>query len=41
MTLEASGDTIPQNFEKNTAIIKAAIAKNLQARGLDEARDAN
>jgi hypothetical protein len=39
--LEASGDTIPQNFEKNTAIIKAAIAKNLQARGLDEARDAN
>ncbi|MEO6285548.1 MAG: DUF4136 domain-containing protein [Dyadobacter sp.] len=39
--IEATGDTIPENFEKNTAIIKEAIAKNLQARGLDEARDAN
>jgi hypothetical protein len=39
--IEASGDTIPQNFEKNTTIIKEAIAKNLQERGLDEARDAS
>jgi hypothetical protein len=39
--IEASGDTIPKNFEKNTAIIKEAIAKNLQNKGLDEARDAS
>lgn len=39
--IEATGDTISQNFEKNLGIIKSAIAQNLQARGLDEARDAN
>lgn len=39
--IEARGDTVSQNFEKNVGIIKAAIAQNLQARGLDEARDAN
>lgn len=37
--IEAKGDTVSQNFEKNVSIIKEAIAKNLQARGLDEARD--
>jgi len=37
--IEAKGDTISKNFEKNVGIIKDAIAKNLQARGLDEARD--
>jgi len=37
--IEAKGDTVSQNFEKNVGIIKQAIAKNLQARGLDEARD--
>lgn len=37
--IEATGDTISKNFEQNIGIIKAAIAKNLQARGLDEARD--
>lgn len=37
--IEAKGDTVSQNFEKNVGIIKEAIAKNLQARGLDEARD--
>lgn len=37
--IEAKGDTVSQNFEKNVNIIKEAIAKNLQARGLDEARD--
>ncbi|SKC18119.1 DUF4136 domain-containing protein [Dyadobacter psychrophilus] len=39
--IEAKGDTVSQNFEKNVGIIKAAIAQNLQAKGLDEARDAN
>ncbi|MCF2490271.1 DUF4136 domain-containing protein [Dyadobacter sp. CY347] len=39
--IEARGDTVSQNFEKNVGIIKTAIAQNLQARGLDEARDAN
>lgn len=39
--IEARGDTISQNFEKNVGIIKAAIAQNLQAKGLDEARDAS
>lgn len=39
--IEARGDTNSQNFEKNIGIIKTAIAQNLQARGLDEARDAN
>ncbi|NIJ55342.1 DUF4136 domain-containing protein [Dyadobacter arcticus] len=39
--IEAHGDTIPENFETNVGIIKNAIAENLQARGLDEARDAN
>jgi hypothetical protein len=39
--IEASGDTLSANFEENIAIIKKAIAENLQARGLDEARDAN
>lgn len=37
--IEAQGDTVSGNFEKNVGIIKEAIAKNLQARGLDEARD--
>lgn len=37
--IEAKGDTISRNFEKNIGIIKDAIAKNLQARGLDEERD--
>ena len=37
--IEAKGDTVSKNFEKNLGIIKDAIAKNLQARGLDEARD--
>lgn len=37
--IEATGDTIPANFEKNVGIIKTAIAKNMQSRGLDEARD--
>lgn len=37
--IEAKGDTASQNFEKNVGIIKQAIAQNLQARGLDEARD--
>lgn len=37
--IEAKGDTVSKNFEKNVSIIKDAIAKNLQARGLDEARD--
>jgi hypothetical protein len=39
--IEASGDTMPQNFEKNVGIIKTAVASNLQRKGLDEARDAN
>lgn len=39
--IEATGDTVSENFEKNVGIIKDAIAKNLQARGLDEARDPN
>ncbi|MCE6988675.1 DUF4136 domain-containing protein [Dyadobacter sp. CY323] len=38
--IEAAGDTIPKNFAQNVEIIKTAIAKNMQARGLDEARDA-
>ncbi|OJV18321.1 MAG: hypothetical protein BGO21_22425 [Dyadobacter sp. 50-39] len=37
--IEAKGDTVSRNFEKNVGIIKDAIAKNLQTRGLDEARD--
>lgn len=37
--IEASGDTVSKNFEKNVNIIREAIAKNLQSRGLDEARD--
>jgi len=37
--IEAQGDTIPENFENRVGIIKEAIARNLQARGLDEARD--
>lgn len=37
--IEATGDTVSKNFEKNVNIIREAIAKNLQARGLDEARD--
>lgn len=37
--IEAKGDTVSKNFEQNVGIIKDAIAKNLQARGLDEARD--
>lgn len=37
--IEASGDTLSRNFEKNVGIIKDAVSKNLQARGLDEARD--
>ncbi|GGN10529.1 hypothetical protein GCM10010967_52990 [Dyadobacter beijingensis] len=37
--IEAKGDTVSKNFEKNVNIIKDAIAKNLQTRGLDEARD--
>lgn len=39
--IEASGDTVSKTFERNVGIIKEAIAKNLQARGLDEARDPN
>ncbi|MCF0064322.1 DUF4136 domain-containing protein [Dyadobacter chenwenxiniae] len=39
--IEAKGDTISQNFEKNIGIIKTAIAQNLQSKGLDEARDAS
>ncbi|WP_031528190.1 DUF4136 domain-containing protein [Dyadobacter crusticola] len=39
--IEATGDTMPENFEKNVGIIKAAVARNLQGRGLDEARDAS
>ena len=39
--IEATGDTMSENFEKNVGIIKAAVAQNLQAKGLDEARDAN
>ncbi len=37
--IEAKGDTVSKDFEQNVGIIKDAIAKNLQARGLDEARD--
>ncbi|QRR03235.1 DUF4136 domain-containing protein [Dyadobacter sandarakinus] len=37
--IEATGDTIPENFEKNIGIIRNEISKNLQAKGLDEARD--
>nr|WP_295926175.1 DUF4136 domain-containing protein [uncultured Dyadobacter sp.] len=37
--IEATGDTLSGNYEQNVGIIKEAIAKNLQARGLDEARD--
>ncbi|WP_426292203.1 DUF4136 domain-containing protein [Dyadobacter endophyticus] len=37
--IEATGDTVSKNFEKNVNIIREAIAKNLQSRGLDEARD--
>lgn len=37
--IEASGDTLSRNFEKNVGIIKEAVSKNLQAKGLDEARD--
>jgi hypothetical protein len=39
--IEASGDTVSKNFEQNVEVIKAAVAQNLQAKGLDEARDAN
>jgi hypothetical protein len=39
--IEATGDTMPANFEQNVGIIKDALAQNLQARGLDEARDPN
>jgi hypothetical protein len=39
--IEATGDTVSENFEKNVGVIKTAIAQNLQARGLDEARDSN
>ncbi|TLU98193.1 DUF4136 domain-containing protein [Dyadobacter luticola] len=39
--IDASGDTIPANFQRNVDIIKTAISENLQSRGLDEARDAN
>lgn len=39
--VEATGDTLSRNYEQNVGIIKEAIAKNLQARGLDEARDAS
>jgi len=37
--IEAQGDTIPQKFEERIGIIKEAISRNMQARGLDEARD--
>lgn len=39
--IEATGDTMPEKFEQNVDIIKTAIAQNLQAKGLDEARDSN
>jgi len=37
--IEASGDTSTKTFETNVGIIKEAISRNLQQRGLNEARD--
>ncbi|SEJ17912.1 protein of unknown function [Dyadobacter koreensis] len=37
--VEAKGDTSPVTFEKNIAIIKDAISKNLEAKGLNQAQD--
>ena len=37
--VEAQGDTNTNTFEKNVGVIKEAISRNLQARGLNEARD--
>ncbi|MCE7068082.1 DUF4136 domain-containing protein [Dyadobacter sp. CY326] len=39
--IEARGDTVSEKFEQNVNIIRSAIAQNLQAKGLDEARDSN
>lgn len=38
--IEASGDTSSKSFERNVWIIKEAISRNLQQKGLNEARDA-
>ena len=37
--IEASGDTSSKTFETNAGIIKEAISRNLQQKGLNEARD--
>lgn len=39
--IDASGDTVQADFEKSVGIIKNEIARNLQTRSLDEARDAS
>ncbi|WP_221394515.1 DUF4136 domain-containing protein [Dyadobacter sp. NIV53] len=37
--IEVSGDTSSKTFETNVGIIKEAIARNLQQKGLNEAQD--
>lgn len=37
--IEAKGDTSPATFDKNIAIIKDAISKNLEAKGLNQAQE--
>lgn len=38
-TIDAQGDTMPERFEQNIMLIKDAIKKNLEARGLTEAQE--
>ncbi|MCF2446176.1 DUF4136 domain-containing protein [Dyadobacter sp. CY345] len=37
--VEAKGDTTPATFDKNITLIKDAISKNLEAKGLNQAQD--
>lgn len=37
--IEAKGDTSPATFDRNIAIVKDAISKNLEAKGLNQAQE--
>jgi len=37
--IEAKGDTSPATFDKNVTVVKDAISKNLEARGLNQAQE--
>lgn len=39
--VEAKGDTTPAIFDENIALIKDAISKNLETKGLNQAQDPN